>query len=179
MKLIAQFIGLVFLAAFTVSASAEDEVVSCGDSSIEVVIIQEYEDTTALVRVRDNENRLLVPQIRHPGTFLSLCTKGRFLLIDNSVHYAPSQSFLMSSNGSVIKRFDLGEVIELGKSENEEVFWVQRFGAKEGRPVILLRVFDANGDELLERAFDAATTFEIENAGKKYQVEIMEPSYPG
>lgn len=178
MRISFQILLSFFLNAIAIN-SGGSEIIACGNASLKVSVIQEREDTSVLIEIHNNNGQLIFPQIKHPGAFLPLCRKDRFLLIDNSTHYATTQSFLLTWNGQVIRSFDFGEIVKFGKSDDDEIFWVQRFDIKNQQPITFLIVYDSDGNQLLEHFFEKKTTFQMEKAGKQYKIHVVKPCYPG
>lgn len=151
----------------------------CGDRTLRVRTIQEYEDTKVEVGLFDRSGKPLFPTIVWPGTFVSLCAAERFLLLDTSTHFQPGASFLFASDLKVLSKMEFGEVAFFGKSEDDKLFWIQSRGAVGRSPITLLRVYSYRGSLELEKRYSNPETDTVNFENRRYEIKVVRPDFPG
>lgn len=152
--------------------------VECGAVQLSVVTERLAEDTVAYIRFIGSGERAVFPTISWPGTFVSLCSRKVFVLLDTSVHYRPGTSFLMTSEGGVVATFELGEIAAYGASPDQKLFWVQVLEGVD-HPTTTLSVFDSRGALVLREAFSTKSEATVEYESERYSIAILKPEPPG
>jgi hypothetical protein len=125
------------------------------------------------------DDKLVAPSIFHTGSFKSLCSQDRFVLISDDVHFETGPSFLMRGNGTMVAKFDFSWSPFVTASDDHRIFWIETHegnGEKETR----LQVFDTDGKQLLDRRYSTMNeTAEVMSGGKTYQIKVKNPDLPG
>lgn len=152
----------------------------CAGSTFSAVETIDNEDTITRITVMDESGEMaLYPSISSPGVLLLLCSWGRFAILDTSLHYRPGPSFLMSTDLRMVARLMLGEIDAVGKSEDEQIFWVQSFSAVDRKPVTIVSVFSVDGKKVVEKTFGEAARYFVRYKGMTYSIDVMQPALPG
>ena len=82
---------------------------ACGDCKLAVWTVRDYEEQHVVVWFLNKNDERVRRNISTPGKFVSLCSQGAFLLLDNTgAHYQTEQSFMMSAQGYVLGIMNVG-----------------------------------------------------------------------
>jgi hypothetical protein len=73
----------------------------------------------------------------------------------------------------------LGEIDAVGKSKDERIFWVQSFSAIDRKPVTIVSVFGADGENVAAKTFVQAAKYIVRYKGMTYSIDVMQPELPG
>lgn len=153
--------------------------VTCGDKIVQKRDIYDYEDTRVELTFRNINGEQIFPLIQSRGIFVSLCEENAFLLLDNSAHFRPGRSFLLSKDLNVMSVFEFGEIADFGKSSDDKIFWVQSYHAENRRPITRLRIYTASGQEKLDMIFEEAKEIILDHEDVRYIISVLRPDFPG
>jgi len=152
---------------------------ACGDTKLRVEQIQHWEGQSAQVDFLDQSGTGVAARVTRPGKFISMCPRGAFAIIDDSVHHGQADSIVYSGDGLVLATYAFGEIARYGMSSDQSFFWVQIFFVTGNQPINNLHVIDWRGREVLNRTYDHAASQKVEVDGKTYTIPVEQPDYPG
>lgn len=152
---------------------------ACGAYVIEVSDIQHGEESIVNILILDKKDQVVFPQISEPGTFVSLCKQNTILVLDTNTQYGPGPSFLLSNDAKLLMREEFGEIDDYGKSDDDKIFWVQSRDMIKNVLVVEVKVYSYQGELLGHRIFSHSAVYAVQFQGKKYEIKVIQPDYPG
>lgn len=107
--------------------------------------------------------------------------KQKVILIGQiSSHYLVKRSYLLNSNGEILKVIQQsGNVYEINKSNDGNIFWMVSNHIKDYKPYSLLKIYDYKGSLLRKSEIYGAKDFSIKYQNTNYVIHIKKPSIPG
>jgi hypothetical protein len=171
-------LALAVSAASPALADTRNEYV-CGETRLVVRTIQDLEDQHVTVQFLEMGGKEKRPSVTAPGEFVSLCKQRKFLLLNTDTHHLPGPSWLMSADGELIAKIELGQIAEHGAASDERIFWTQAFMLRGQNWVTRVRVFDMDGAEIQERTYGASGVEQVLYEGRAYEIRVLKPDMPG
>lgn len=172
---------LTFLAAQGVFADEPTRKdYDCAGAKVVVWTHKDYEEQHVVVWFHDGAGQPTRPNVTAPGMFIPLCTRGAFLLFDNTgAHFMSGKSWMMSAQGDVLGGYDLGQfTVKHGVTGDDALVWVQSFEWDGKISRTRLVAVTAEGVLLHDKLYEAAARVNLSLAGKSYPVDVVTPDLP-
>ncbi|MEQ1781051.1 MAG: hypothetical protein ABMA14_06820 [Hyphomonadaceae bacterium] len=152
---------------------------ACGDLKLAVWTVQDYEEQHVVVWFLDKNDDQVRPNITAPGKFVSLCSQGAFLLLDNTgAHYQTGPSFMMSAQGDVLGSMNVGYEVSYAVTRDGKLIWVQSYEERAKQLRTRLQVMDASGRIVHNQTYSAAIDVSISYERKWYPISVLKPDTP-
>lgn len=165
--------------AFAQEGAATRKDYDCGGGKLVVWTEKDYEEQHVIVWFQDDEGNQIRPNMTAPGSFVPLCSRGAFLLLDDTwSHFMPGPSWLVSSTGEIFRRFELGNLVDHGHTSDEAVVWTQSMDYVDGNWRTHLRVFDPAGVILHDGVYTAAAQQQVVYKGRTHTIGVKQPHDP-
>ncbi len=115
------------------------------------------------------------------GKVVFLRKLNRIMLFQTSAHYMVNKSFLLDSNGKLVKELTQGQnVFDFSFSKDERLLWLLSDHIKEdGRLFVRVQIFDSNGISIKNITSYKEQTINVNYSGKKYGIFTPQPKVPG
>ncbi len=164
----------------TLNENSETHILPNWQKVLIISKIKLYEGERKKLVVYSFDGAKIIAEIDFEGDEIIFQSKERILLAQKSAHRIIAKSYLLSSDGIIIKEISQSQnIILISKSEDEHVFWILSASIVNGNAIVNGSIYDSDGN-LIEKFVSKGDETKIARyREKKYSIDIPKADLPG